>query len=637
MSGQPAPSLRVAECRACQQLFAVYEAAGVVACPGCGSAVELATLEVAEIGVASPVEVQVDAPAEAPQPAAEPETPSLVESAQELPAPTEAPEPQAAAEERPPTVAEWLLRGGDPNVTASETADPEPIPEPPTEPLNEPAAPLEKPKPSLSESLGWSPGSFALDGADHAARRELAEPDPILEPEPTAEPLAAADEFRFDFGATPLAEQTAEPIAEPVSLDLTSAPEPESVDEAAQPLSLEWTAPESPRRRSWSGPLSAIAGVLLVAAPAAWMAMTWPSDSDLTAAANRQQRDLLAQDDPSPPNPYPPSEEPSETAAATVASFESNALVEPEPSEPNSLPFGEDDAAPIRDPATQPASFDAPDPTFTPEPEAGAELPSDPFGPPTEPAPTAESSRYAVAAGDRYASAAPVDEPGDFSLPEDPPATPAPQAPAVRPTRPDPSRPGLVNVPYYGLDELVKAVTGGESAGGAFAGGTLSDPAQAAEMGKSYARLCYLAQVVTLLDPEASGPGVMTAELEATDVFNRLFREARPRDESRQIAGPWIAWTGRPHGGVFFAGKPTDMRPAGQTVEYFFPLGEETISVVAERGLDVDRFLNAGATEIGVIGILVDNPRERIAGYDGAAERVIWVRKTLALREPIEL
>lgn len=645
MPALPATSLRVAECGDCHQLFAVYETAGAVSCPGCGAAVELASLEVAEIGVAAPVEIEVEAPAVAPpvetfapQAAVEPPAPEPVLEPEPTPepvaetfkpVPVAEPEPEPAAEERPPTVAEWLLRGGDPNITAS--AEPTPhqdVAEPEAataeRQIEEPAA-----KPSLSESLGWAPGSFALDNKTEATETESSDRDSA------AEPTAVADEFRFDFGATPLAEQT----PEPVGLDLASAPEPEQAEDAAQPLVLDWSSPESPRKRSWSGPLSAVAGILLVAAPAAWMVMTWPDDADLSASANRQQRDPMAADAEMPPNPFPPA---ADSTAETVAAFEAEAE---EPGEPNTLPFGAEAASPIRDTATLPASFNAPEaaepPAFEPEPQpkSPAEPASDPFGPPTA---AAESDRYVSAApaptGDRYASAAPLDDlPDTFSLPEDTPAAPTPRPPVPEAPAADPGQPALINVPYYELAELQKANAGGVPAGRSFAVGTLSNPAQASEMGKNYARLCYLAQVLTLLDPAASGQQVMTSELEATDIFNRLFREAGPRIEAQQIAGPWMAWTGRPHGGVFFSGIPVDIRGAGSATEYIFELGDQRVAVVSPERLDVKRFVNAGAREIGVIGILVDNPRERIAGYQGDSDRVVWVRKTLALRDPVEL
>lgn len=638
-----AQALRVAECGECQQLFAVYATEGAVACPACSASVEIAALEVAEIGVATPIEARIEEPTQFPaEPVAEPidETPEPEQATVSVPAAETLPEPEPAAEERPPTVAEWLLRGGDPNISASGSPGNE-------LPNTKPAA-----KPSLSDSLGWTPGSFALEGTAPAA-----EPAPTTEPESVVErarePIAQAvppdsDAFRFDFEKTPLAEQpiaTPETHDEEARLDLTSAPEADLADAAAQPQGLEWSATPEPSRRRWSGVLSAAAGILFVAAPAAWMAWTWPDESELAAATNRQQRDLMAAADP----------------AAELADFQASIpsggdVVQADPSESvSSLPFGSETAPaappmvvsgseePIIDEQTLPASYNAP--------AAAAAAPMPDLTSPTEdpfratlPAETAKpDDRYAVsAAGGRYGAVQPNKEPDTFTLPEDgfePIASEseAQPEPAATPPRESLGEVGLINVPHYAIDELRVAVSGGEPAGKAFATGTLADPEQASEMGKNYARLCYLAQVLTLLDPVASGPDVMTTQLEATDVFNRLFREAGPREESRQIAGPWMAWNGRPHGGVFFAGTPVDIRKVGEATEYLFEFGEQRIPVVMTEKLDVRRFVNAAAREIGVMGIVVDNPRERIAGYEGDAERVVWVRKTLALREPVEL
>ena len=188
---------------------------------------------------------------------------------------------------------------------------------------------------------------------------------------------------------------------------------------------------------------------------------------------------------------------------------------------------------------------------------------------------------------------------------------------------------GLVNAPRYGASELAAAFSPAEAAASGFASGSLDDPAQVSTMGQHYAHLCHLAQVVTLLD--TGDPSLMTAELQAADVFKRLLRDDRSRGQSRQIAGPWIAWTGRPHGGVFFAGMPEDLRRAGEAIQYEFRIGESVVPVVMSEPIDPNRFSQTGAAEVGVIGVVVENPRQWIAGYEGDAERVVWARKTLAL------
>jgi hypothetical protein len=242
------------------------------------------------------------------------------------------------------------------------------------------------------------------------------------------------------------------------------------------------------------------------------------------------------------------------------------------------------------------------------------------------------------AAEDRYeASPAPA-EPAAFAPPEekiDPMVEPAAAMadPPSDPLAPPSQQVGLVNAPEYGARELAEAFSPAEAAAIGFATGSLDDPAQVSTMGQHYAQLCHLAQVLTLLDTK--DPSLMTAELQAADTFKRLLQDGRSRAQSRQIAGPWIAWTGRPHGGVFFAGLPDDVRRAGEVMQYQFRIGESVVPVVMAQAIDPARFQNSA--EVGVIGVVVENPRQWIAGYEGDAQRVVWARKTLPLPRAEEL
>jgi hypothetical protein len=194
----PVAPIRVAECRHCGQLFAVYAATGEVACPACEATSKVASLQIVELGVAAPVEVKVEAsptaptPIESMGPAGEPMSIEQPVADIELPVANlvaEAPGPEADEPQRPPTVAEWLLQ---------------------SEQLSEPKPTPTEPKRSLAESLGWKPGGFevpslAAQRSGTAARSEAQQGELADHAEPIATSLA---DFRFDFGATPLSEQS---------------------------------------------------------------------------------------------------------------------------------------------------------------------------------------------------------------------------------------------------------------------------------------------------------------------------------------------------------------------------------------------------------------------------------------------
>ncbi|WP_146400147.1 hypothetical protein [Pseudobythopirellula maris] len=193
----------------------------------------------------------------------------------------------------------------------------------------------------------------------------------------------------------------------------------------------------------------------------------------------------------------------------------------------------------------------------------------------------------------------------------------------------------LVGAPNYGPQELAEAMRGADEAARAFAAGSLDNPEQAAAMGQSYASLCRVARVLTLLDDGAMGPDAEFDRLQASQLLKRSLRLQDARINSRRVASAWVGWSERTDGGVFFAGKPIASRERGSVFEYTFALeGGETVPVLSEERIDGKRILVAQATEIGVIGVVVENPAERVAGYIGDAPRAVWCRKTLALGAP---
>jgi uncharacterized Zn finger protein (UPF0148 family) len=637
-----AAPVRVAECRRCGQLFAVYATEGDVACPACDATTNVAALEIVELGVAAPVEVKVEVKIEAPEPAPAPIELAAAPAEHEYvePVRVEAPAAPAIAEplSRPPTVAEWLLQSEQsaPRATVERAGEA---------------------KRSLAESLGWAPGTFDVESL--ATPRDEAAADPAESYDDTRHDAATfADslkDFRFDYGATPLSEQLEAEADECVSLELSG-----HAADAPQPLRLDALAAPTPQKRGWGNFIGMAVGLMLVAGPAAYFAVTWESGDPVAELASRDG-ELFTEDAPID----------SEPEAPAANAFASDA----------SAPKSSATADPFIDSSTKPASFDngpasfdkgsADEPAFDLPPSAPKEVTrsaaaqvaadepiirtpeADPYAAKPQAAPALATTPLPIE--DRYATTATPAEPAAFAPPEEATvAAPEEQVnsisekvdgmvePVAAFAEPKPfemaaptKEVGLVNAPKYGARELAEAFAPAEAAAVGFATGSLDDPEQVSTMGQHYAHLCHLAQVVTLLD--ASDPSLMTAELQAADTFKRLLRDDRSRGQSRQIAGPWIAWTGRPHGGVFFAGMPEDLRRAGEVIQYEFRIGESIVPVVMSEPIDPNRFAQTGAAEVGVIGVVVENPRQWIAGYEGDAERVVWVRKTLALPPPEKL
>ncbi len=513
------------------------------------------------------------------------------------------------------------------------------------EPAVQEAAPtIGKEKRSLSETLGWTPSEFSLqapsvEGSVEGLVEEKVSSEPLADgvalanatpgkatlPDTKAPTLS---EFRFDFGtdpsdgATPLVEESVSlgtelSNAETLEYRAEAVIEKhegtvESVVDKIPPV-VEWSPTEefqttlSPKK-SWAGPLSAVAGLLVVGLPIGYLALAgMDSESLLSVDSATKNRSTRAErsTDATPRKPLAMRAEPKGVVAA-VATLPSDKIG-----------------------GATPASFDsAPTPPVTKTPETNDRYATD----------RQVGDRYAQ---DRYAPklAKQSSEPNPFAAADamaietptaEPPVMEPPLAPDARASDARKNH-RLTGAPAYGLERLSGAVAEAVPAAKGFAEGTLSNEEEVPAMGQHYARLCYLAQVLTLMDTAEVHPDRMTQEFEAVDLFKRLFREEGTREDSRQIVGPWMTWSGRPHGGVFFAGTPDQTSRSGEVYEYRFPLIDGDVYVVTEEPLDAKRFMNSRANEVGVIGIVVEDPAKRIKGYEGTAERVIWARKTAPL------
>lgn len=223
---------------------------------------------------------------------------------------------------------------------------------------------------------------------------------------------------------------------------------------------------------------------------------------------------------------------------------------------------------------------------------------------------------------------------------EEPPRTDSAVEPAAfaveepaAPVKPVDDLPSLSGAPSYSAEDLVAALEGVTEARDHLQSHSLSEPNEVAALGRNYARLCYLAQVYALLSDEAAADS-LRERIQARDQFTLLFESTRARSEIGKIAGPWIAWKDKPHGGVFFCGALPDPIRHGELFEYPFELTPgEVLPVLLEEPVDAEQFGRAGSNVAAVIGVLVENPAERIAGYTGGAPQAVWCRELLPLRE----
>ncbi|MEO1498134.1 MAG: hypothetical protein AAFV43_13390 [Planctomycetota bacterium] len=640
---QEASPLTVGVCPTCDELFTLPDVptdSRRLACPYCDTAIAMAELKTRSVRSAVALAGEPE-PQPKPDPPPEPKpsaTPTLSETLGWTAAPTVASSIDDAEHDSLVSEADELLR----SVEAAR--EPRPVTSAP-EPMEELA---EEPKPAadLLKEFGFDFGATPLKSEGPPSADVVASGSTAAEPsdlEPLAAELVATTpvdpEPRVAAEASiDIAVRQRSTVEEPAGESLAGTSvdrllhDADGGDHAPTAAELLLTGADESRGGLWTGPLMAAAGVLFIAGPAAYL--TWsgmwgggPTGAPLAAAG---EPFAAADDDVRVDPPVP-------QAAAKIAEdpYDGSATAP--------LVADADDRYGRVEAATYEVEAD-------PQPPAAWTLPPADAAEPAAIQPAAPESA-AEAPTSRYAKQDPPPAvPPEFALPtvdnaKEPRAMPAEIA-AVPESASDlltdlvaaPVTLPIAGAPTYTVDELLGLAQQAQADAEAFAAGSLSDPEQAPFLGQAYARLCKLSEAVTLIDPAITRRGRREAEFAALDVFRKLWLEASPRESSRVIAHHWIDWTERPHGGVFFAGKPSDEpRKAGEVYRYEFMLDGVSVPVVTTAKLDARRFLSARAQEIGVLGVVVESPAERIAGYVGGDERVVWARKTVPLREPGKL
>jgi len=186
----------------------------------------------------------------------------------------------------------------------------------------------------------------------------------------------------------------------------------------------------------------------------------------------------------------------------------------------------------------------------------------------------------------------------------------------------------------YTSEQLSAALRAAQDAQPGLLSGDLNDPAVQRTKGLSYNRLCDLAEVVTFAADPPAMDGASELSNRAADTAEVLFRETlrdpRIRGEVARIAPIWIETSQRRHGGIFFAGAVASSSNQGPVVECRIDTGAgDPLTILVPTAL-ADQLDRSGGT-LGIVGSIVDNPRERVTGYTGNAPQAIWVGKLIPL------
>lgn len=201
---------------------------------------------------------------------------------------------------------------------------------------------------------------------------------------------------------------------------------------------------------------------------------------------------------------------------------------------------------------------------------------------------------------------------------EEPVAEPAP-APKHWPTTPIV---GQLRTPKFTtVAELSALLPEADAAHRRFLAGDLSRKEDVGAMGQAYIELCKLADCFTLTNPDQFGNELVNKQITAKNIFRGTAGLPARRSDLSMIAGRWLQHGRRPNNGVLLVGKVADLQAQGRWTEYTIesPLGDSTAtSKVLMEGLP----FNSGA-DVAIVGTIVADPRQAIAGYEGDAPQLI--------------
>ena len=184
--------------------------------------------------------------------------------------------------------------------------------------------------------------------------------------------------------------------------------------------------------------------------------------------------------------------------------------------------------------------------------------------------------------------------------------------------------------PTFTVEQLATSLEAGKAAQAGLVTGDLNDATIRRTKGMNYAKLCDLAEALTFVDRSSSS----VESEQAIEGADRLFRETladeHTRSEVARIAQIWIDSPHRGHGGIFLAGKLSGGQIAGDVYEYeLAPEDGGKLTLLMHEPLDPS--IEGSGNPVAIVGSIVDNPADQIAGYHGTAQRAIWVSRAIPL------
>ena len=330
-----------------------------------------------------------------------------------------------------------------------------------------------------------------------------------------------------------------------------------------------------------------------------------------------------APEDPlaAPPDAPPAEPEMSGAEPSTDLPADEPAAAPAEPSEDpldDLFPSEDTPDAPAESPETPPAdSPDAP-PAEMPEEPADAALPAEPADPFSETAPEepAESpSPTPPPADDPFADTAVPTEPNELPVPAD---EPMPEQPAAEQL-------GPLGVEPVSMDDLTKAVTNAQVANRQMGAVGPTTPEEEVKKLRSnfYLSFFRLANALTFAADDAASGQLETMRGQLDQYLRRFATDAKRLDALKYNAGRWLAFPRRTTPGIMLAGTVQSAEPVGGLHEIKLGIGlDSDAPIVTVLAADAPDFVT-GDQAI-VLGSIVDNPADNVAGYQGSEPTAVW-------------
>lgn len=191
-------------------------------------------------------------------------------------------------------------------------------------------------------------------------------------------------------------------------------------------------------------------------------------------------------------------------------------------------------------------------------------------------------------------------------------------------------QPQVANAPSYSMDQLAMALEQVQKRERSFASARLDDPNTRGTLANAYIAYCDLAEALTYVQDEPNRADRMMILLNSKDVFRVAVWDKKKRLDVSRLAKFWAEKSDRPHNGIFITGQLTSVHRQGSVQEYQMEsdMGEPWVFVMPKR---IDRRIFSVGVNLVVAGSLVTDPAQRIPGYAGNAQTVIWASSVKAL------